>query len=119
MSVIAATKNMKGSATKVTARRSRNQTPRCDQDPVSSSDTNALAVICQKNKIQRVSVTKIETNLLRVLRVLRGQESPSCSSWLGFLMLLVAQAAAAQDPLGLTLAEAQSRAQQASHRLAE
>ncbi|MBI4263548.1 MAG: aspartate kinase [Acidobacteria bacterium] len=41
---------------KTPARRSRNQTPRWDQEPVSASDTNAPEVV-RKDKIWRVSVT--------------------------------------------------------------
>jgi len=32
--------------------------PRCDQDPVYSSDTNAAPKVVQKSKVWRVSVTK-------------------------------------------------------------
>lgn len=53
---------------KITARRSRNHSRAVIEDPVLSSDTNALAEFCQENRIQRVSVTGL--SIVAVLGVL-------------------------------------------------
>src|SRR5262245_37596739 len=126
-----ATKATKKSATKdlaakVTARHSRNQMPRCDPGPVTLV-TLPRCSLCQKTKLQRGSVTKITKDLTTrrifvsfvtfVAQDLRGPRGIAVG--LGVLVAIFVARVSGQQPLALTLEQAQARARDTSHRLSE